>query len=77
MAELIYLLRSSRHLDWVQVESKLSKFRTRAVSTVVLIGSFIACVLAGHVPLMFMIFGIQVGTYSSVHMPYRCHLPLI
>ena len=40
-------------------DSKLKKFRIRAVSTVVLVGSFVGCVYAGHVPLMVMIFGIQ------------------
>ena len=36
-------------------------FRIRFISSVVLIGSFVAIIYAGHVPLMFMILGIQVG----------------
>ncbi|KAK9821626.1 hypothetical protein WJX74_001084 [Apatococcus lobatus] len=38
---------------------KLRSFRIRAVSTFVLIGSFILIIYLGHVPLMMMIFGIQ------------------
>lgn len=41
-------------------ESRFRSFRTRAISTVVLIGLFVGIIAAGHVPLMFMILGIQV-----------------
>lgn len=41
-------------------QSKLQSLKTRAISTVVLIGSFVAINYLGHVPLMAMIFGIQV-----------------
>lgn len=37
----------------------------RTVSTLVLIGSFIGFIWAGHVPLMFMIFGIQVSSSAA------------
>ena len=40
--------------------SKIRSFRIRTVSTFVLIGSFLGFIWAGHVPLMFMIFCIQV-----------------
>ena len=40
-------------------------FRVRTVSTLVLIGSFIGFIWAGHVPLMFMIFGIQVSSSET------------
>ncbi|KDD76632.1 phosphatidate cytidylyltransferase [Helicosporidium sp. ATCC 50920] len=39
--------------------SRLSSFWTRTVSTVILIGVFLGVIAAGHVPLMFMILGIQ------------------
>ena len=41
--------------------SKIRSFRTRTVSTFVLIGSFLGFIWSGHVPLMFMIFCIQVS----------------
>lgn len=40
--------------------NKYKSFRIRAVSTVILIGSFVGIIYLGHVLLMFMIFGIQV-----------------
>lgn len=48
-------------------QSKLSTLKTRAISTVVLIGSFVAINYLGHVPLMAMIFGIQVFRGSDRH----------
>lgn len=39
---------------------KYRSFWVRTASTLVLIGSFVAIIRAGHVPLMFMILGIQV-----------------
>lgn len=43
-------------------QSKLRAFKTRAISTFVLIGSFVLINYWGHVPLTMMIFGIQVST---------------
>ena len=40
--------------------SKIRSFRIRTVSTFVLIGSFLGFIWSGHVPLMLMIFCIQV-----------------
>ncbi|PSC67428.1 phosphatidate cytidylyltransferase [Micractinium conductrix] len=41
-------------------ESRYRSFRVRFVSSIVLIASFLAIIWAGHVPLMFMVLGIQV-----------------
>ena len=41
------------------MSSRYRSFRVRTVSTFVLIGSFLGIIWAGHVPLMFMILGIQ------------------
>lgn len=40
--------------------ARYRSFRIRFVSSIVLIASFLAIIWAGHVPLMFMILGIQV-----------------
>ena len=39
--------------------SKYRSFRTRFISSIVLIASFLTIIWAGHVPLMFMVLGIQ------------------
>ncbi len=41
-------------------KNKYRLLKVRTASTLVLIGSFFAFIWAGHVPLMLMIFGIQV-----------------
>jgi hypothetical protein len=43
------------------VETRYRSFRVRFISSIVLIASFLAIIWAGHVPLMFMVLGIQVG----------------
>ena len=54
-------------------KSKYKSLKVRAVSTVVIIASFIIVIYLGHVPLMMMILAIQVGkvhssaTCSSLH----------
>lgn len=50
---------SQTEADLGRHTSKLRSFRLRLYSTIVLIGSFSAIIYAGHVPLMFMILGIQ------------------
>ncbi|KAL6776365.1 PCT1 [Auxenochlorella protothecoides x Auxenochlorella symbiontica] len=42
-----------------EAENRFKSFRVRTISTIVLIGTFIGIIAAGHVPLMFMILGIQ------------------
>lgn len=42
-------------------ETRYRSFRVRFVSSIVLIVSFLTLIWAGHVPLMFMVLGIQVG----------------
>ena len=41
---------------------KFRKFRVRTYSTLAMIGGFIYIIYLGHVPLMLLIFTIQVGT---------------
>ena len=53
-------------------QSKLKALRIRAISTVVLIGSFVAVIYLGHVPLMAMIFGIQVRMKLAVKYQFSC-----
>lgn len=55
-------LLASRCLHALQINkmNKIRSFRVRTVSTFVLIGSFLGFIWGGHVPLMFMIFCIQV-----------------
>jgi hypothetical protein len=47
-------------LSVLNMQDRFKSFRVRFYSTIVLIASFMAIIYAGHVPLMFMIFAIQV-----------------
>ena len=50
---------------------RLRSFLIRTVSTVVLIAFFVVFVYSGHVPLMFMVLGIQVGATRGATCPCR------
>lgn len=67
---------------------KYKSLRIRTYSTIILIGGFIGFVCAGHVPLMFVVVGLQVGlvlastrcfhsciwhTSPVCHQTVRCH----
>ena len=50
-----------RPLSLAQSEDRFRSFKVRTLSTIVLIATFIGIIATGHVPLMLMILGIQVG----------------
>ena len=73
----------SYHLLPQPPETRYRSFRVRFVSSIVLIVSFLTLIWAGHVPLMFMVLGIQASEtesqYAGLHsdpvawsLPGRC-----
>lgn len=58
-------------------EARYRSFRTRFVSSIVLIASFLLIIWAGHVPLMFMVLGIQVGAGMDGWVFVCCRLCLL
>lgn len=74
----LFSLRVTNHSAPLYLQtSKIRSFRIRTVSTFVLIGSFLGFVWAGHVPLMLMIFLIQVSSIAY-HTPVTAvHQPML
>lgn len=58
----------------LQRQTRYQKMWVRTKSTVAMIGGFIFCIYMGHVPLMFLIFAIQVGSsyYASCLPALHC-----